>query len=73
MAPRAKCPNCGNVRIDKSTLRKSDFGTQTVWLGDCPKCGKNLNYINNDEAYDLIDEKDKDKIKDLFNKTLNSN
>lgn len=73
MAARAKCPNCGNVRIDKGTLRKSNFGTKTVWLADCPECGKTLNYLINDEAYNLINEMDNVKIKDFINKTINSN
>ena len=46
MAPRAKCPKCGNVRIDKGTLRKSTSGTEIIWIADCPKCGQALNSKN---------------------------
>lgn len=64
MAPRAKCPNCGNIRIDKGTLRKATSGTETVWFADCPICGQTLNSLEKDEVFNLID-----KTKDLINKS----
>ena len=46
MAPRAKCPKCGEVRIDKGILRKSTSGAEIIWLADCPKCGQTLDSKN---------------------------
>ena len=46
MASRATCPKCGEVRIDKGTLRKSTLGTEIIWLADCPICGQTINSEN---------------------------
>jgi transcription elongation factor Elf1 len=46
MAPRTNCPKCGEVRIDKGTLRKSTSGTEIIWLANCPICGQTLNSEN---------------------------
>jgi endogenous inhibitor of DNA gyrase (YacG/DUF329 family) len=55
MAPRAKCPKCGEVRIDKGTLRKSISGTEVIWLADCPICGQEIN-SENEKAYPILEE-----------------
>ena len=55
MAPRANCPKCGEVRIDKGTLRKSTSGTELIWLADCPICGQTIN-SENAKPYPLPEE-----------------
>ena len=55
MAPRAKCPKCGEVRIDKGTLRKSPLGKETIWLADCPICGQTIS-SENEKPYPIPEE-----------------
>ena len=55
MAPRATCPKCGEVRIDKGTLKKSSTGTEIIWIADCPICGQTVN-SENSKPYPILEE-----------------